>query len=278
MAFELAKAPLASVRMFLEDYLKWPAPAWRLAGYCKVPIGTRSFKLSTGLLAPIQFYRALRARSWKENDVVEFIEANLKEGQTFIDVGAYVGVYSLLAARIVGHQGKVYAFEPDAAARDFCQRNLRMNKVFNVDLMRLAISNRTGPRVMSYLPCSTGNRILDDVCSSEAMNVQGKPAIVEATTLDDFCAKTVLIPDMVKVDVEGHEVEVIEGGMQTLRSSKTTLILEVHNRILHDRGIDPAAFIHWIESLRGTQASHLDTRNGFPSGSTNTHVVFQGIG
>jgi FkbM family methyltransferase len=208
--------------------------------------------------------------------VIEFIEANLREGQTFIDVGAYVGVYSLLASRLVGRRGKVYAFEPDAAAREFCQRNLKMNKVFNVDLMRFAISNRTGPKVMSYLPCSSGSQILEDVPSSEAMNVQGKSLTIEATSLDDFCAKTLLIPDMVKVDVEGHEVEVIEGGMRTFRSSKTTLILEVHNRILRDRGIDPAAFIHQIESLRGTQASHLDTRNGFPSGSTNTHVVFQG--
>jgi hypothetical protein len=81
---------------------------------------------------------------------------------------------------------------------------------------------------------------------------------------------------MVKVDVEGHEVEVIEGGMQTFRSSKTTLILEVHNNILCDRGIDPTVFIRKIESLRGIRANYLDTRSGFPSGSTNTHVVFQG--
>jgi FkbM family methyltransferase len=167
--------------MFLEDYLKWPAAAWRLRGYCKVPIGTRSFKLSSGLLAPIQFYRALHARSWKENAVVEFIEANLKEGQTFIDLGAGFGVYSLLASRIVGHQGKVYAFEPDATAREFCQRNMKMNEVCNVALMRLAISNRTGLRVISNFPGSA-NQILEDVASS-----QSEGTIVEATTLDDFC-------------------------------------------------------------------------------------------
>jgi FkbM family methyltransferase len=257
--------------MFLENYLRWPAPVWRLKGYCEVPIGNRSFRLSSGLLAPIEFYRALRARSWKENAVVEFIEPNLKEGEIFIDIGAGFGVYSLLASRIVGHQGKVYAFEPDAAAAEFCQRNLRMNKVFNVDLMRLAISNRTGPRVISNFPGSA-NQILEDVPSA-----QSEGTLVEATTLDDFCAKRGLIPNMVKVDVEGHEVEVIEGGMQTLRKSKTALILEVHDRILHDRGIDPAAFIHQTECVCGSQACHLDTRTGYPASSTNTHVVLQSM-
>jgi hypothetical protein len=69
---------------------------------------------------------------------------------------------------------------------------------------------------------------------------------------------------MVKVDVEGHEVEVIEGGMQTFHSSETTLILEVHNRILRDRGIDPAAFIEQIESLRGDSSESSGYSQRFP--------------
>jgi FkbM family methyltransferase len=261
----LGRHPVATAREALDNYLRWPAPAWRLRGYRQAPVGSMSFTLGPGgLFAPILFYRELRARNW-ENNVISFIETNLRSGQVFFDVGAWIGVYSLLASQLVGEEGKVHAFEPDHVAREWLIRNLDANKVSNVRVMPFAVSNRTGRKLMDCRPWSSSSRVLDESPSGKTVNA-------EATTLDEFSASIGRFPDMIKIDVEGHEIEVAEGGPQTVGRPETTVILELHSELLRRRGMDPAMFVHRLESMRGTRAVYLDrgTRIAFPAGASKS--------
>lgn len=189
--------------------------------------------------------------------MINFIEANLTSGQMFVDVGAWIGVYSMLAAQLVGETGRVYAFEPDPLARQSLRRNLA-NNVSRVEVLPLALSNRVGFKTME-LSGNSGSRILDETSISKSPNFIRKLK-VEATTLDEFLASIGQIPDIIKIDVEGHEIEVIEGALQTLRDHRTTIIMEVHDVMLRPRGVDPDIFIHRIECALGTRAICLDTR------------------
>ena len=80
---------------------------------------------------------------WEWN-TTEFIKERLGEGQVFIDVGAHVGYYSILASDIVGDKGQVFSFEPSENNNEFLVDNLKDNKCENVNVLKLGLSNTEG--------------------------------------------------------------------------------------------------------------------------------------
>ena len=88
-----------------------------------------------------------------EPRTTQFIKDNLKPGQIFVDVGANVGYYTLLASKIVGNSGKVYAFEPLELSWTVLSKNLGMNELKNVIVFFMALSNNSGLKTKFY----TGN-------------------------------------------------------------------------------------------------------------------------
>jgi FkbM family methyltransferase len=210
------------------------------------------------MLAPIAFYRELVCGKWDggaEDHVIAFIQNNLGSGETFFDVGAWIGVYSLLASRLVGRTGRVYAFEPDDMARQVLASNLRLNDARNVEVVPKALSDHVGEAPFGSnwhigplsLPCSRTGQILDE--SATGTKLQGAMK-VPTTTLDDFSETIGRVPDMVKIDVEGHEVEVVRGAMLTLSNPKTTIILELHCETLSRKGYSPSTFLEQLEGIR----------------------------
>jgi FkbM family methyltransferase len=183
------------------------------------------------------FCRELRGRRW-EIEVIRFIERNLLAGQVFVDVGAWVGPYSIFAGELVGPSGKVYAFEPDAAARRSLEQNCRLNNIDNVEVSPLAISVSSAGATLSY-PFSP--KLQPIQCTSMSMlsvdpNAPGEK--IPTISLDDFFAEIGVIPDMVKIDVEGHEEEVVEGGRRIISNPSVAIIIETHSDILRERAID----------------------------------------
>lgn len=245
--------------------LKWPAPAWRLLGYRKAPLGQRFFKLVRFKVTPVPTYHELREGTW-EPDVINFIETHLRAGQTFVDVGAWIGLYSLLSSLLVGEKGKVYAFEPEPTSRRFLEKNLKANRANNVTVLPYALSSTGGNRLMDHKPGSSLARVYsNDECRLE------DAVSVEVMTLDDFFRHHE-VPDMIKIDVEGHENEVLKGGLEILRNPKTTVIIELHSILLRRFGVDPAEFIHQLELLRGRKAICLEPE--LSVSSMPTHMVF----
>ena len=153
--------------------------------------------------------------------------AELGAGKTFFDIGSNVGYYTILASRGVGRAGAVVAFEPVVRNLVFLQQHVNLNKADNVRVLPFALSDKSsiasfalGPNsAMGHLAASKGekNRKANDL------------VYVPTVSLDEIAAKLSLTPDVIKIDVEGAEMEVFRGGRATLEKSKPTIFLSTHS-------------------------------------------------
>jgi FkbM family methyltransferase len=144
----------------------------------------------------------------------------LRPGATFVDAGAGIGFFSLLAARLVGEGGAVVAFEPSPVHAASVRANVALNGFANVEVVETAVSDR--PRVAFLEDPSAATATLGDVASRRSI-------AVDAVSLDDFlAAREGLVPDLVKVDVEGHEAAVLRGMSETLSRTRPRVVLELH--------------------------------------------------
>ena len=133
----------------------------------------------------------------------DVIARSLKYGSTFVDVGANVGYFSVLASRLVGPTGKVHAFEPAPDTLPILKRNLRKHKARNIELHSVALSDKSGERAF--------NLTSDQCCSGFVPGPYHpviKTAVVQQRRLDDVVRGQV---DFVKIDIEGTESEALLG-------------------------------------------------------------------
>jgi len=142
-----------------------------------------------------------------------------KEGDVVFDAGAYVGDTALWFCKAVGPQGKVYAFEPEPRNFAKLKANLERNKVTNVIPLQLALSETEGGMQVA----SGGN--------SSTITQTGTGTSVKVTTIDKFVeANTLPRVDFIKMDVEGHELKVLEGAHETIQAFKPSLALSAYHR------------------------------------------------
>jgi len=152
------------------------------------------------------------------------VQALLRPGMTLIDVGANVGYYTLVGARIVGPRGAVHSFEPNTAIRDQLSANIRRNGFDNVTVHAEAMTRHSG-NVKFYLSASE-NSGTSSIVPGSGLKDEGED--VPCLSLDDFAASLEPRPlDVLKIDIEGAELEVIEGGRRLLGGPNApTLIFE----------------------------------------------------
>ena len=143
----------------------------------------------------------------------------VKEGMVVLDIGANVGYYSLIVAQLVGEKGAVFAFEPAPDNLALLARNIKVNGFSNITPVPKAVSNKTGKGRLFL-----GN----DTVSHSMYERHEKGSIeIEVTSLDVFMENINRPVDLVKIDVEGSEMRVLEGMLETIRKPK----LEDYHRI-----------------------------------------------
>jgi len=144
-----------------------------------------------------------------------FVLKRLKQGDIFVDVGAHVGYFTILASKMVGNTGKVYAFEPCPRNYSVLLKNIRANKLTNVVTINKAASNVSSEA--DFYNYDSRHWALSSLCPERNKPYQSKSLVVSGSTkvktvrLDDYFNKLNVMPDMIKIDVEGAEPEVIEG-------------------------------------------------------------------
>jgi FkbM family methyltransferase len=176
-----------------------------------------------------------------EREQTELFERWIEPGQTVVDVGAHVGYYSLLASVLVGESGSVHAFEPDRRNARFLRRHVRMNRRSNVTVVEVAVADRTG--ISEFRTAGgSGTGRLD----------AGGDRQVPTIRLDDYCSDRGIAPDVLKIDVEGAEVEVLAGAAAVL-SSGPVLFLSTHGRERYARSVDLLGELGYrVEPIPGT--------------------------
>jgi FkbM family methyltransferase len=155
-----------------------------------------------------------------ESRTTEFIKNNLAPGSIFIDIGANIGYFSMLAAAIIGSNGKVFAFEPGQTNCKFLLINKNLNKFNNIEIFPLAAMNHKD--IFQY-DSSGSNGFVGDVDENIARVFES--SVVMSTTVDDICATTDRL-DMIKIDIEGAEYLAIKGAKETIKKHRPTIISE----------------------------------------------------
>ncbi len=171
----------------------------------------------------------------------KLIKKNISKGDVVIDVGAHVGYYTLIFARIVGKRGKVFAFEPDPENFRILKKNVSMNGYKNVVLINKAVSNKTG-KVKLYL-CKENagdHRIFDSHDNRESIKV-------DAIRLDDYFKDYHGKINIIKNDSQGAEGAVIEGMPNILKKNqKLKLFIEFWPFGLSMCGTNPENFLKML--------------------------------
>lgn len=205
-----------------------------------------------------------------EEQTTKLFQRITRPGMVVIDAGAHVGYYTLLVARQVGEQGKVYAFEPEPTNFSLLQQNVALNGYGNVVATKAAVSNLVGSATLYLTSLDSGRH------STHRHGLpDGGAVAVAATTLDAFLkAQGWPVVDLIKVDVEGAELDVLEGMSQLLgRPGELKLIIEFNPSSLQRAGADP---LQLLEKLASWQFSIncIDEKKGvFPLEKAGAHSL-----
>lgn len=169
-------------------------------------------------------------RVW-EPSLTAFYTQNMKSGMKYLEIGANIGYFTVLASTLVGHTGRVHAFEPETTAFDLLKVNCRLNHCsYLCELSPLAVSDVEGPRILHRFDHNFGSSSLSELPEKLLAEFCEEPSrrSVECTTLDKYYQDRDIVFDFVKVDAEGAEPLIFSGAQDFLcRCTRDTTIFAV---------------------------------------------------
>jgi FkbM family methyltransferase len=158
-----------------------------------------------------------------EWDKRRIFEQSVPDGGVVFDIGANVGFYTLLASQLVGPAGRVFAFEPSPRNLRYLHAHLALNRATNVSVIEAAV-------------WATPGRVQFD---SGADHSQGRVSpnqglFVPAVVLDDLLTRgQIPLPDLIKMDIEGGELQALKGARSLLTQARPRIFLATHGAAIH---------------------------------------------
>jgi len=183
-----------------------------------------------------------------EPDTTRVLREFVKPGMTVLDVGANIGYFSLIAARTIGKNGRVWAFEPVPRMLEVLNSNVSNNALQGIiTVVPQAVSNAPGTTVMYVNAMASGWSSLYGEASATLppeILAQQERIEIACTTLDEWAAQHDWPPiDLIKMDIEGAEKQALEGMVQlSRRIAQLKLIIEFNVRTLQAAKITPEEF------------------------------------
>lgn len=180
------------------------------------------------VVLPESVSNILLYQTFIEEGPTRFVLEHLKAGQVFVDVGAHIGYYVLLASRLVGSGGSVHAFEPTPSTFEILVENCGC--LGNVHLNNCGLWDKTDAlEIKDYgISHSAFNTFYRDGELVETIySVKAVRREVPVIALDDYCAEKRVIPDMIKIDAEASEYYILRGSKRVLSKFKPLVIMEV---------------------------------------------------
>lgn len=142
----------------------------------------------------------------------------VRPGDTVYDLGAHVGYFTIIFARLVGPAGKVYAFEPFAANHELLTAHLRLNHLGNVETFQAGIAAHSGTASFA-----SGNH-----SATGGLQPTGEMSFPVFNLLELIENKGLRPPNLIKMDIEGEELNVMPGLLPMLRRLPVTLLISTH--------------------------------------------------
>jgi FkbM family methyltransferase len=181
--------------------------------------------IRSGILAGGKWVRFMRTHNDQyingtyEPKLQSAIAEYLQPGMVFYDVGANAGFFSILASELVGQTGRVIAFEPHPKTVKQLNAQIAINNAKNIDIVRSAVCNKIGYAEFSDDTTSVGASLGES---------SARTITVKTTTLDQEAERRPP-PSLIKIDVEGAEIDVICGARRLISNKKPVLLVELHS-------------------------------------------------
>lgn len=182
-----------------------------------------------------------------EKKETKFFKKIVKRDYVVIDIGANIGYYTLMAAARVGEKGKVYSFEPSSSTFRILKENININNFKNVRLIKMAFSDRTG-KVKLYQADKTN---IGATSIGIPKNFSGTFEEVKCIGLDEFIQKEeIKRVDVIKIDVEGAEVKVLNGMKKLLSTQNPKVLIEIKEEMLNQLGYHKEDVYNFFKNYR----------------------------
>jgi len=186
-------------------------------------------------------YRALYLFGQYEWDLLWTLDNLLAKAETFVEAGTSIGLYTAIAARSVGRNGKVLGFEPLNSARETAERHVRLNALTNVSIAPYALGTAPGTaEIFDFFGLPTGHASLANLAPD------GAPQKCEVATLDSLLSEGDRSHvRLIKLDVEGSEFAALKGADATIDASHPRIIIECNTETAAAFGYSFAEVERW---------------------------------
>ena len=235
----------------VKDLLPWN----KMGTVYRYVIGLLPFNFSVNQFVTNNFKFKLHARfvfsnfkNWgnKHNDFFP-IYLKLSEGsKCFFDVGAHIGIVSLAVSKSISNKGKIYAFEASKQNLDFLKYHIKSNNIKNIKVINKLVTSTVKKK--SVLFESHESSGMNSVISINEKQITEKKN-VQSITLDEFCKTKKIYPDILKVDIEGSEIDMLIGAKGIIKKMKPLIFLSYHPFHIKKLGYDKSFIFDILKKL-----------------------------
>jgi FkbM family methyltransferase len=183
-----------------------------------------------------------------EADNFSFLSEHCIKGGVVLDIGAHIGLFSVIASEIAGNSGKIFAFEPSPSTTSFLKKTIAINKkeilIFPV---QQAMSNETG-KLTFFVSDNKVDNSNSLVSYEDGRKLSGIE--VDVNTIDNFAAaKKLSAVNFIKIDVEGAEYDTLRGGTNVFTTKRPACILAIHPTPIKVKGDKLEDIYDYIQKL-----------------------------
>jgi len=245
--------------VMLREYYSRVSPPWELPSSYEDGI-----KITTSLSSHIESQIFWQGFQEADEGTINYLKSHLPENGVFIDIGANVGTFTLVGAKLARH-GMVHAFEPSEYHFQRLSRNIAMNGFKNVHLNKLGLFDKDTEASL-FLPMKAGKMSNTGAASlfRHGQDVSDTVERVRLIRLDDYVETHGLERiDLIKVDIEGAELNALGGARTSLKKFRPIVLMELDVDILERAGYTPSqVFDFWKDMDYRVQHIHNsgDTR------------------
>ena len=202
----------------------------KLEGYVELPDKDILYKSPSGIKYKLNtgdhVMRQIYLKGVYESNTFGPLSKLIKPTDTFVDVGANIGAYSVGLSQFI-KKGRIISFEPNPGALKYLEKNIELNNIENITVVKRGLSN-TPEKVTLYTPSLT-------TASINKHQDSDQKEVIELITLDNYCEENGINNiDILKIDIEGHEIKCLKGALEIIAKSKDMiLIMEIDDNCLN---------------------------------------------
>ncbi|MFT6814142.1 MAG: FkbM family methyltransferase [Sphingobacteriales bacterium] len=180
------------------------------------------------------YYLKLKSEGILVEPELKMLDNLLSKGGTFIDIGANYGRYTKALSKIAGYKGHVLSFEPIPTTFHTLQFAVQKLKLRNVKLHNTALSDFKGESLMEIPTYLSGGDNYYEARLTKVANPKSLNVKIKCNTLDGITSKIKKV-DFIKIDVEGHELEALNGGEQLINTNMPLILIEINGELLNGK-------------------------------------------